>query len=1500
MSDPGATDASAANAAAATSGTSQAQRRWWALDPASAPLDERSTADLLAFVQALSRELKYVNASGVSANSAAGDWRALLPEPALLSEAVQALTDPARLAPERAAVYARPHVALLLAFVDLLGQARTQANGFTQRHLDHYFAQVLRMSRKAAVADRVHVLFEPDPRAAPTELPAGTLLQAGQDSAGLDRAYRTEQALVLHPVKVVALQSLRVDIRRTGLREAALRYLVGGTRAEAFVGMLRIALGQPDPGGALALPIWAGAPNAPGIPAPATPPAAAIGFEHLVAAHDRLHRVASELFMPLFDSYRSLINLRASRRANDALQWARINQLLEGAGKRRSANPRFALVPTRQDDFVGNLRQALGLDANQYAKLYDGLPEVKSAEQAFAVLDDQPNVRDFVENKLFFPEVADARDARGFPDFREMMSLKAEIDADWARIIALVEAAARLTSGNLDALLPDAQRQLRDVEALLSAALGFKPAEGLDAFHAGFVAIERWFCLSAEQIDFLMGVGRRAALGEVDARTWDKAYALAAQAHDAQVYRLRRDALLAAAQAGIGAKDARAALSAMLRLVLGQVLELPDALIALAGLHLNAADAQYIGTLNQVPTPSADAIDWPRVATTLELAQRNREAFAMPAAEQMVWRHLYAAADATSVLAPSVAEGETPRWKTFGSAAAGAQPDRAPPALIGWALASPLLALSEGTRSIDLRLGCLPVGFDATRLRRLLAPDAPDTALRASVNPFIVQISTAKGWIEPSCDITWAGAEMGGYPAVAGTDTSPLRLLHLSLGLDDKQPATAAPTLAVHGLDAAAPVLRLLLRPTWRAVEGAWCCAYPELHTLAVARVALAVTVTGLVSLSLRNDQTVLDAKKPFEPFGAQPAAGARLLIGHPELVGKALSSLTLRFAWMGAPASLATQYLNYPGALDAPSFTARVGLKDGNLFAPATASMLFFDADTAAPVTRKITLPTDPGAPASARVVGSDVALWSRALVWELLGDFRHTVYPTLALQNAMAMASFVAGGGKPTPTQFLLNPPYTPKLKSLAIDYASATELALADAPASGMAVLHQHPFGSAPAIAELDLTPTMPGQPVPRPDALPLLPAYDGEGALYIALSNLSPPQTLSLLLQVAEGSADPDVAPEPVTWSCLDGDRWVGLHDGALLEDGTRGLINSGILRFALRPVAPSTRLPGADTPFGGLYWLRASMPRACAGVCDMVAVHPNAVVASFLDQGNAADHLAHPLPPDSVTALVQLLPGAGKLRQPYSSFGGKPAEAAGDFNLRVSERLRHKQRALTPWDYERLLLEKFPGLHKVKCLRPGPDTVPGQIDLVVVPVITHHFPFDPFEPKVPADVVRDIQAYLADKTPAFAAVRVRNAFFVPLKIRCGVRFMPGVDEGFCRQRLNDELNRFLSPWAYDEGADLDLGGVIYANSIIDFIDERDYVDYIAELRLFMTRDGHDVLVPEAPDYHASVGRPDGVLVAARQHEFDVIAQADYRVEGFAGINYMKLELDFIVS
>ena len=126
-------------------------------------------------------------------------------------------------------------------------------------------------------------------------------------------------------------------------------------------------------------------------------------------------------------------------------------------------------------------------------------------------------------------------------------------------------------------------------------------------------------------------------------------------------------------------------------------------------------------------------------------------------------------------------------------------------------------------------------------------------------------------------------------------------------------------------------------------------------------------------------------------------------------------------------------------------------------------------------------------------------------------------------------------------------------------------------------------------------------------------------------------------------------------------------------------------------------------------------------------------------------------------------------------------------------------------------------------------------------------------------------------------------------------------MPGQDERFAKQRLQEELIRYLSPWAFEEGAELAIGGKIYANSILDFVDRCAYVDYVAEIKLFRgTGEDQFQLVPTTDDYHVAALRPDDVLVAARQHDIDVIPALGYEQASFVGINYMKIELDFIVS
>jgi Baseplate J-like protein len=1467
-------------------GTSQLGRILRQLDPDYAQIEERTTQDLLAFARAYSRELKYFDLG--DPDSPSGDWSGFIGSAIDLDTAAAYAQQPESLRPELSGPYARPHFALFLASLQLFRHARGQLNGLTRRHLEFFYRDVLGMVRKKAVADKVHVLVDLDSRTDALRLPAGTALRAGRDGLGRDLVYVTERELVANRAQVARVSSLHAEIRVTGIREASRQYRVGGTRNDAFVAMLEIALGEPNPGDPLPVPVY------PNVPPPKTAPSQPepeVTFDVLVQAQKLVGVVEAGLGMPLFDDYRALMRLKRLRKAADPDDWKQINAYLAKAGKNR--DPGFTFNPQDPADFQTNLRTVLNKTPAEFATLYDGLPEVKSIEEAYAAVQ-RPDVADFIEHKLYL----------SLDDFKAMMQVKLPMDNQWEEINRLLEEAGRRKRGNVEFELPENVRTSRDFEQKLNAAVNapdYTVPGGLDAFHQAFLAVERYFFMPAESFKYMMSVATRPDGSPADEWDWERVYEIVAAAHAEKIYARRRDALSRAAQDGIAQNDSVKALAAVLAKVLDAKVPDDAAAQAFVDESLQRLDAfgvtrDDLGYLQAIASKSQPAPDWPRVYAVLETAQRNREGFQAPVAEKVEWRNLYPAPDARQVPAYSGAPDvkALPRWKTFGRDMRGGSKEPEPQPASGWAIGSPLLALSEGTRSIVLTLGFAsdPDHFDLARIRTLLAP--PDGAAGvASFNPFQVELSTAKGWVQPAtAKITWANPKMGGYPAVQGIDTSALCALSFTLGLLDNQPALARPVRALHGVDAPSPILRLMVKPVWIERDSAYVTSYQALRSLLLRRARLQVSAAGLANLFMRNDQTTLDAKKPFEPFGISPAAGSRFYLGHPELVAKKLDSVTFNITWMGLPAVLGTHYANYPNPPGNASFTAKVALADGGVARDFPSALSLFDpTDATKPVARTLAAPADQGNPGSAITSSADVTEWNRYLLWELKApDFQHAVYPTVALQKSLELAVAVAGASKPaSATPYQVNPPVTPKIKSLTVDYGASVELAF-DGTGTGTQaahLFHIEPFG----YSELAPEGTPPG--------CLFLPQYDFEGELYIGLSGTAGPQNLALLFQVAEGSADPDLAPEPVQWDYLSGNRWLTLHNGSLIADATRGLINSGIVELALPPALPSTRLPPE------LYWLRAAIARSADSVCDMVEIHANAALATFDDRGNALDHLSQPLAPLTITEPLTPIPEIAGIRQPYTSFGGKMAELDMSFYVRVSERLRHKQRALTPWDYERLVLEKFPRLYKVKCLRADPvahPREPGRIELIVIPDIKNRLPFDPFEPKAPADLIRDVQKFLQDKTPAFAQATVRNAHYVPVKVRCGVRFLPGQDESFSRKRLNDELNRFLSPWAYDEGADLAIGGKVYANSIIDFIERLDYVDYIAELKLFTSQDQGKTfnLVPETADYHAAARRADDVLVAARDHQFDVISHADYRLEVFSGINYMKIELDFIVA
>lgn len=1483
-------------------GSSQAERTQRALDPGYVSVDERSIKDLLAFAQEYAKELRYFN----ERDEANDDWTNFLGDnddlDNDLDELVAYLNDPERFQadPQKANKFLRPHLVLFLTFLELLQVARAQLNDLTRRHLDFYYREALRLVSQKGVSDRVHALVELAAGQEQFLLPAGSLLKAGQDSLGQDLFYRSDEDLVANRASVDSLKSLFSKKMIIGIREARENpdllsklfpnnsNLVGQGEwsNRTFMAMLSMALGTPGPGSPLP-------------PYPVKRPATPAFFDQL---DELLAFIPSKLYMPL-STFRSLMELKQEQ-AQTGEQWQKVNDIIETAGKSRDAS--FSLDRSQPDSFEKNLLAALG--RTKFSGFFDGLPEVEDIYDLYRRRK-REDVVEFIKQSLHM----------SVDEFTAMMGIVEEINGRWRQVYEILRSAGRKKKlDHPEHEVGASAIRVYEVDkfgALVGKTLGTieypqlpdVPLNSFDDCRRELAILESYFHITAEEFVFIRAINKKKA--KAQPWEWEQVYTILKNAHAEKALVDRRDALK------VINTDKKQGFDAMIRFALGH--PNPNDLLPNSRdfTSLDAekeksyiAESLFLDPLNFLYVKNTQAKkkateeEWANVYAIIEQAQRRKRSFQDLPPEIEKWDNLYAATDATQVQVKLEAEGEatTPRWRTFGD---GYSPTgtHTMPGRVGFAIASPLLALAEGTRTITLTLAFQKEHYDRASIELAIKKPSPFVFLLSGEKEMLAVENVDTRLLDASFEIP-------------GAENPYQYALQFTLTLDEQTPPVA-PLKTNRLIQTPWPVLQILLAdlPDPAANKGGAeddedekdrkgpLKRYRAFQHLGLAKIHLSVEVKGITTLTLQNDNGLIDPKKPFEPFGLSPVAGTSLYIAHPELSSKRLDGLSLNIDWLGAPDDLSAYYLGYkdyadPEAAPTTPFTDNTAFKaslklydNRSLF--TIGNIPLFNAGT----------PKTTGASQTNQVVvsGKDIVKsykayqqdirptiapevldWRRYWQLELLApDFQHSLYP----RAAAGSASKIEKGSSPAKAKpFIVNPPYVPKIKRLAVGYTSSLEIDLSkkNLDAQVDRLYHIEPFGYCD-IAGYD------------PTLYPFLPQYDNEGELFIGIKNLAAPQDLSLLFQMAEGSADPDLEQEKIQWSFLDGDHWRSLEGGQMLSDSTNGLLNSGIIKFSLAPVQAGTRLPP------GLYWLRAAIARNSRSIGDTVAIRAQAISATFIDQGNAPDHLSQPLPAESITGLAEPQSQVQAVHQPYSSFGGKSPEQAGSFYTRVSERLRHKNRALTSWDYEHMVLEAFPGIFKAKCLPVGASEDPRMADVIqviVIPDIKGKLPFDPFEPKSPADVLFQIKQYLAGHCAPFARFEVKNPTYLRLKVRLGVRLRPDANPGYYKNALNEELQRYLAPWAYDRSAEIVFGGEINPSLIVNFVEKRPYVDYVAGIKLFISPNGRDY----APYTEESVFAPDAVLVSDHSHEIDLITEEGYEEEFFSGINYMKIELDFQVT
>ena len=1426
-------------------GTSQEQRTLTALQVDYVALDEHSIKDQLALFNAFAKELNYFGDDNV----VSGDWQGLLnPEnltgkdfDAWLQQIADFIEQPDNFA-DNDSNLRRPHFVLYLTFLQLLKNTQAQLNQLTARHLDFYYRQVLNFNLKPPQPDCVNVLIAAATQINSVLLPKGTLLSAGKDSINKELVYQTDTDLLVNSAKIARLSSVFVNKQVIGIREAREHY--SGTQNDAVMEMLKMALGEPLPGHSLAV-----------FP----PKNTVVTFEFLTQLQTLVQFVESGLYLEL-DELRSLIKFKNNRGSAADADWEIINGVLTEAGIKR-AGPGFALNSSNLRDFDTNLNTALGLSS--LTDYFATLPLVENITELYQQRT-REDVKYFISDKLYL----------SVDRFNEMMQIKVRIDNEWQEIKDLLARAGQKRSVGYS--LPIIEPP--DFDKLFQSALGTPSYQGiakitdLDSFYKTLLDIEAYFFMPME--DFLLLMSAATATDSTNDAAWSNVYALLAVAyqkkifatHKAQLNQLRLDKTTADAP--------KLVVQSMMQLALDvPASDNSDLLGRIQALLPKNTD---VALLKQaIQGIALNEKDWDSVCNTLELAWRNR--VPVPVAQKTNWLSLSAYSDTLTATVP-----DTNHWHTFGQRQKQLVTDqnKPPVSTLGWAISSPMLCLAQGQRILTLTLGFKPEAFNTEKITARLK----DTRL------FKIDVSTAKGWLTA----TNIAVSMGDYPN--NSATSHLKSLCFTIKFEESAPALSHFTPADStGIKTPWPQLRLVLQPRWDDDSKNYLTDYPLFQSLSLEKVQLAVSVKGLSELMLQNDNGTLAAGKPFEPFGLSPAIGSRWYFSHPELVLKKLNTLAINLQWLGVPAANlggTGYYSNYPAMITAnnSAFKSKITLVDQRLEVPlADAASLFNATDARLPNCLSIAkFPTNHYERLLLANNQDEVTAGPRYYYLELATcDFQHGAYSAVAAAKSIELASDIANKKTITPSAYQVNPPYTPKLKSFSVDYSASLELNVAKLQQTDAdQVFHLHPFGYAPL------------QSAVQEGSYPFLPAYANEGELYIGLSAVQAPQTVSILLQMAEGSANPDVEVANVHWSVLSDNRWLALDKGQVQSDASQGLLQSGIITLQLDAVIPSSVMPSE------LYWLRVAIAQGCDGVCDSVGIDTQAVSATFVNQDNADDHLNQPLAADTLKKLVAPVANITGVKQPFTSYAGKPKEPKGHFNTRVSERLRHKHRAVSVWDYERLVLEQFPELYKVKAIPAQSPDNPGQVTIVVIPDIRNRLPFNPFEPKAPASLLADIKTYLSAYMPLGIDITVKNACYVPVTLRFAVRFRPGYDSSFYKQQLNEDVNRFLSPWAYEQGKDLVIGGKIYANAIIDFIERQFYVDYVAHFKLFLGTDLKFVplppLNPSCEGYFVTADRPDAVLVAAKTHVIDLITEINFGEQSFSGINYMKLELDFIVG
>ncbi len=684
--------------------------------------------------------------------------------------------------------------------------------------------------------------------------------------------------------------------------------------------------------------------------------------------------------------------------------------------------------------------------------------------------------------------------------------------------------------------------------------------------------------------------------------------------------------------------------------------------------------------------------------------------------------------------------------------------------------------------------------------------------------------------------------------------------------------------------------------------------AYSFLNGMKLDAVDIHTKVNGLKRLRVFTNGDLVDPNSSFLLFGPTPKVGSYSLIGSEELFNKQISSLNIAWEYDNLPVeenSFSDYYKNYPQEIKNSSFQLKISAltdfeyRDAQ---PESIKLNLFNEDEKGELTSSFEvknldtnqLNIKPNYDLSA----DDISNYSNDLETgffkvELVapktgfgfGNYQK-VYSDAITKNALKKSK----KGDTTEIE-LPNEPYAPEIHELMLGYTAETSI-----------IFNQRDFNrnnfnernSFHLLSPYGVEDTFKNRLV-TDDRIVYNLKYEGE--LVIGFDGCKPNKSINLLFEIIKSESTNYEFSRKLEWFYYSSEGWKLLSPEHIMYDQTQNLMRTGIF---------SVRIPADSTDTHYLFNSKKHFIKACSkNKSDQFSliksVRINAISAKEIISKLSQNRITI-LPPKSVQGLLESVKGITSINQPLQTIPGRNKETKIDFYNRVSELIRHKNRPITKWDFEKYVLANFPWLSHTKCF--SSDNKKDGVKLLCIKKIDAFQNID--EIRLSSAEMEEIEGFIAQVASPFAKVTVINPTFEDLWLKCSVSFKD-ISNGNGIEQLSLDVFNFLCPWLRNTEVPYTLGEQIKLLDIINFVKTRPYINFITGISIIHLKKNADGLL-EAYDSAKNnfenelirTGSPWSLIVPKGNHKITITTTNEFQSPEAIDFKELGINTTFLIN